>query len=253
MIDFWIKYGKSFNAFCQHCNYDDWQDIIETLSKEIVSISCKRHLNLLDVGCGYGKNISEVIEYIFTRTKNKPIIDVVEPDKKAQSFLEYFLLDNKNGGVLRNTFTHLNDNKSLSYDCIIFMHSSYYIKSFNTHLKYIFKNQLNEGGKILILSLSSDSTFYLQRPETLLDYTSDEIEVFLQEQRIPYSIKELNSRFHLSKQELDDPFKLDSFYEFMTLGRIPIESYRKMLLKKHEKDELNFRDKLIIIEKINYE
>jgi hypothetical protein len=71
MNNFWENYGKSYAAFSQHCDNSDWRKILETISNEILNIGVNRPLNILDVGTGIGKNITEILEMLLSKTNRK--------------------------------------------------------------------------------------------------------------------------------------------------------------------------------------
>lgn len=249
MNNFWENYGKSYAAFSQHCDNSDWRKILETISNEILNIGVNRPLNILDVGTGIGKNIAEVLEMLLSKTSRMNILDVVEPSQQAVDIMSKFLLKMDEGGFMRNIFRNINDVEMNKYDVIIFMHSSYYIQIFNGVVQSLLKNNLNGNGKIIILSLSSNSPFFLDKPQLNLPNTSDSIKNYLRGKGIQFSDVWLDSRFHFSGNGKADINSFRFFYDFMTQRKIELDEFKVLLKDVGKNGELNFKDELITIAK----
>jgi len=246
-MDFWKKYANSYLTFSQHCDYSDWRRMIETIAEEILKIAADRALSVLDVGAGTGKNIAEILEYILSKTNKPAVLDVVEPSEYAKNLMSAFMVRTEYGGFLNKVYDDAKEIHRGKYDAILFMHASYEITDFKEVLLKLYETNLNQRGKILILSVSSASCFFLGREELIKANVSDEIISMLNDYGIPHTVQQLDSRFHLSGNGKADPNSFEYFYNFMTDKKIPLDEFKYLLNKANKQGEINFKDDLIAI------
>lgn len=247
--DFWKHFGHSYAIFSMYCDYNDWRKILDEICKEITAPEIKRTINFLDIGAGIGKNTNEIIEIMISRYRTNVLADAVEPSPLARSYIKNIVIEKRFGGFLNKTYSDVTKIQKKKYDAIILMHSSYYIDDFFKKLTKLYNESLNQGGKILILSLPSSSIFFLKEDSLQLPYTSDKIISWLNDNEIDFSIKKLKSRFssNIKFQKVYNPVK--HFYKFFTRKEISIEKFI-LLYKKHiDNKTVNFNDELIIIKK----
>jgi SAM-dependent methyltransferase len=242
MIDFWEEFGLSYMAFSQHCDFFDWRNIIDTITNEIDRLKQKRPiLDIVDIGCGFGKNIMEIEETLYTKHKIFDNIDIFEPSEKAYNILKLSMLQDSYGGYINNIYNSFDSFSQKKYDAIIFMHSAYYIKDFNRYLENVYSNNLKKDGIILILALPSSSAFFLGQPSLVLPYTADEIIEHLSKSSLTYSTVDLDSHFYFDEK------RLKFLYKFMTREKISLEQYSNLMNTLYLNKKVNFSDKLIKI------
>lgn len=221
--------------------------MIETIAEELLKIASDRPLNVLDVGAGTGKTIAEILEYILSKTNKRTVLDVVEPSVYAKKLMSAFLVRREHGGFLDRIYDDAQEVQGDKYDAVLFMHTSYEIADFQEVLLKLYETNLNQKGKILILSVSSASCFFLGRQELIKANVSDQIISMLNEQGIKHTVKQLDSRFHLSGNGKADPNSFEYFYSFMTDKKIPLEEFKYLLDKANKQGQINFKDELITI------
>ena len=248
LSSFWKEYGKAYIVFSQFCHYGDCQAIVHRIANEIDLISGRNCLSIIDIGTGYGLNILKVLEILFSKTRKRHLLDVVEPSEEALLHLNDLLSREAVGGFLREAYHDISEIKKNLYDVIVIMHSSYYIEGFNKILIDIYKNNLRQGGKIIILALPDSSPFFLGHC-LRLDHTSNWIKTYLGQQNIDYKVFSLQSRFIFPKKFLLTQKGADSLYTFMTRKSITKLEFLKLLKPFVDKGIIDFGDELIIIDK----
>lgn len=249
MSDFWKEYSKSFMIFSQYCSYTDWADILKRIANEIASSNKSNSLSIIDVGTGYGKNINEIMEILFTNNRIRNILDVVEPSNQIHSIIRSLITDFKDDGYLRNLFSNISNFEDKKYDVILFMHSSYYIHDFNNILFKLCSNNLHENGKILILSLPDTSPFFLKKSDLSLPNTSTSIKVFLERISIGYNSYPFSSKFFFNDKFLLSEKTCDHLYHFFTRKLIEKDEFVECIKKVCKNGVIDFNDELIIIRK----
>lgn len=163
MIDFWSQFDKPYRLFSQFCDSDDWHVILTAVAGAVMQAAKPDvQIALLDVGCGNGVATETICEVVFTQTKVLPKLTVVEPSQKARDRIEGNLLWHSDGGILHGNYKALDDLPGQAkFDAIMFLHSTYYLNNFKRLLKKLVQNHLYPGGKIVVLVLPEDSSFFL--------------------------------------------------------------------------------------------
>jgi hypothetical protein len=246
--DFWDRFGHSYSIFSMYSDYDDWRNILDEICREINNLQFNRTVNLLDIGAGIGKNTNEIIEIMLSRYKKNILVDVVEPSVVARDYIKTILIEKRFGGFLNKVSSDISKLKKNKYDVILFMHSSYYITNFTMKLLYLYNNYLSKRGKILILSLPSNSIFFLKQKELKLPNTSDDIQSFLKSTGISFKLRKLNSKF-ATKIKHQNNSQTNHFYKFFTRKEISLKKFTSLFKTNINGRIANFRDELIIIEK----
>lgn len=249
MSNFWKEYGKAYTLFSQYCNYNDWQIILRRIANEITGTNSNRALSVLDVGTGHGLNALNLLEILYSETGQKHLLDVVEPSHEATFLLQSLLSTVSTGGFLRNIYHNISEIDEAAYDVMIFMHSSYYISEFQHVIKCTYFNNLQKGGKIIILALPDTSPFFLGEKKLLLNNTSTRIKLMLNNLDLKFDSYVLHSRFMLSNAQGISSSGMDAFYHFMTREIIVKDKFVEILRKRTRKEPLDFGDELIVINK----
>lgn len=240
---FWEEIGKEYSIFSQYCNHYDWNVIIEHIAEQINNIKQNEPTSILDVGCGWGNNIKTIMDLLLIKTHIRNKLDVVEPSKAMKKLIAMLLKRYNEGGYLDLFYEELQFIKK-QYDCILFMHSSYYIENFFEILKWLFQEKLKKMGKIIILSLPSDSDFFLGENELILPNTSDKISTVLQKNKIYFDKTRFNSRF--TQPEMSDEIVLKTLYKFITMNNVPYQNFIEFL---NTNKIVDFKDEIITITK----
>ena len=247
MSDFWLQHDKSYRLFSQYCDTDDWHNILKAVAGAITEVAKpKCQMSLLDVGCGTGIATETICERIFSNTKNFPQLTVVEPSQVARSRVAANLLYQSEGGVLRNVYASLNElPENARFDVIMFLHSTYYIRNFQATIKVLVERHLYPGGKIVMLVLPEESSFFLQL--TALQNCMSGVKHDLQSIGL-HDIKDhhLQSRFLLPESYNLTENEWKSLCQFFRPEGIELEQFKKLIKRDMAiNNSLDFQDYLV--------
>ena len=237
--------------FSKFCDFNDWQSILNRIASEIIEVQDNKPLSILDVGAGLGINTECIANIVFTHRKIRNSIDIIEPSQHAREIARRLMVSEDKGGILRNFFPNLSDINTRKYDVVIFLHSTYYINDFYNWLQKIFRNNLREGGKVLVLAIPSDSPFFLD-PKLALPHTSSQIKYYLSQKGFEFTPYSLTSKFYINTHFIFSEIEIDHLYHFMTSSKSNIisrEEFCERLKSKASSGVIDFQDELIVIRK----
>lgn len=233
---------------------EDWFGIVDVIAREINSL--KRDLKLiLDVGCGEGHTTKQILD----RITGEYICDLLEPDADALTSAQTFLaVENSIGEIFPQALAEFESNKK--YDVIFTSHTNYYWSidenDYQQQLKKLL-DLLNDGGKLLILTLPQESGHYkIMRHQVYPEFNYAEYIIdFYKNLKMPVSVQELRMRIFIG-----DMFTTNNRYDVKLLYRFihnsdsfPNQSETEEFLnkiKEVQKDGyIDFKDNLIIVSK----
>jgi len=249
VVDFWKEYGEGYILFSQLFSYENWQTILSRIASEISNVRSSASVSILDVGSGYGINILNILQMLYSEKKVRHILDVVEPSEQARLILRALIPNETLGGFLRNVYSSIADISVKVFDAVLVMHSSYYIDSFETELAKIYNQNVTVGGLVILLALPDTSPFFLQRKELYLPNTSTRIKGYLNREGIEYKTFALRSRFLFPNKIILSKKGMNALYKFMTRGLIPEPEFIVALDKLRSGEAVDFGDELIVIRK----
>lgn len=233
---------------------EDWFSIVFEIVKEIDLLGTHNKL-ILDIGCGEGHTTKQILD----RIHGEYVCDLLEPNENALNSAEAFLTpENTIGDIFPRTLATFKPNKK--YDAIFTSHTNYYWalnqKDYDAQLKKL-PAFLNDGGKLLILTLPEESDHYrimLRQIYPEFNYAQYIIR-FYETLGLKVTVKKLKMRMYvgdiLSTKSL---FDLKIFYRFIhNTDSFPSDEESKNFLERTQKCQINnyldFKDYLIIVSK----
>jgi trans-aconitate methyltransferase len=233
---------------------EDWFGIINIFVKAI-NIHKAKTKKILDIGCGEGHTTKQILD----RVEGDYICDLLEPNTHALSSAKAFLsIENKIGELFQKTLSAFSTEKK--YDIIFTSHTNYYWAANETD----FKNQLaqlpsmlEDGGKLMILTLPKDSGHYLVMLRQIypeFNY-AEYIASFYKQSGFNVNTQELCMRIYVGDiLTTKSTFDLKVFYKFIHNTDIfPNDDESRIFLskiKEYQKDGyIDFKDWLITVTK----
>jgi len=231
---------------------EDWFNIVFEIVKEINFLSAKKK-QILDVGCGEGHTTKQILD----RIGGEYVCDLLDPNENALNSAEAFLTPENNiGNIFPRTLATFRSNKK--YDVVFTSHTNYYWalnqKDYDAQLMKL-QTFLNEGGKLMILTLPEESDHYrimLRQIYPEFNY-AQYIAKFYENLGLKVEVKKLKMRMYVGDiLSTKSFFDLKVFYRFIhNTDSFPSDDESQEFLKRIQKyqidDYLDFKDYLIIV------
>ena len=249
--DFWAKHDINYRVFSHFCDSEDWHNILKSIAAQF-RWDDGLSRSVLDVGAGTGINTTALMEILYAQQNCRHFVSTLEPSAKARERIEHNIIYEKDGGFLRDIFATYSELNGRKFDAIVFLHSSYYVTDFEQQLTQLYRDNLYEGGVIVIVTLSRDSPFFLGYPPSVPN-TAESITQWIKAVGFKYDVKILPSHFRLPQGLAPDQKLFDHLFSFICdHTQIDASDFNARLathLISGDRNGVDLKDRLIVLSK----
>jgi SAM-dependent methyltransferase len=234
---YWETLGSPLIDFQYFSDFFDWAETLRSISATIHAhvvklTSSQRPLQMLDYGCGFGHSLRDIIS-ILHFYHNLPTTWIgYDPDSDLTRLLSAKTiseLQRTNGvtGIAQFTSDFREVLKS-HFDCILLMHSVYYLTDAVDFIFHCKNNLLRPGGCIVILRMARTSPFYVL-PDFLPKNRTYEIERHFQVELTPRRM-----RFTIPERLLQSNTFMTQMFNALSRGHSETVTYPDFLREARE-------------------
>lgn len=249
--DFWDKHDVNYRVFSHFCDTEDWHNILKAVAAQF-RWDDGLSRSILDIGAGTGINTTALLEILYAQQYCRHFVSTLEPSGKARERIEHNIIYENDGGFLREIFATYSELGDRKFDAILFLHSSYYVPDFERQLAQLFRDNLYDGGVIVIVVLSRDSPFFLGHPPSVPN-TAEDITQWVKAVGYKYDVKILPSHFRLPRGLRPDQPLFSHLFSFVCDHTQIDASEFNIKVARHlmcdDSIGVDLKDRLIVISK----
>jgi SAM-dependent methyltransferase len=256
--DFWERSGGAAIDFLNFADFDDWITTLKAVAQLIAdqrpsAIEPDIHHTplLMDYGCGFAHSLRDLINILLWK-HSLPTrwyaydIDTEIVDLLSKKLWSPTARNVQFPGIIKYTscLKEIYSEAPNCLDCILFMHSIYFVDNASSCIEYCFEKLLKEDGFILLLTVAEDSPFYVL-DEFLPDNGTYLLSKFY---KIDRKVSR-TMRFSIPKQFLTDDVFIAQMFQLMSRGRAPLSLIDQFRLRFCERfsEHVNMRDEIIML------
>lgn len=206
---------------------------------------------MMDYGCGFAHSLRDIINILLWKHSLSTKWYAYDPDAKIIELLSSKLWSPATRnvqfpGIIKYTSSlgEIYADARNSLDCVLFMHSIYFVDNASSCIEYCFEKLLNKSGYILLLTLAEDSPFYV------LDEFSPDNGTYLLSKF--FNIDRKVSRtmhFSIPEELLKDEVFIGQMFQLMSRGRAPSSLFDRFRLGFCERfsGAVSMRDEITVL------
>lgn len=239
----WERDGAAYQVFSALCDQVDWMRITSRVASGIAKARRGESIRVLDVGAGLGGTAASIRRSLLAAHDVPSTWHLVEPDPVARQM--HALLCPSIGAAMRvSTQSSLPD--SGAFDAALMIHSAYYIDDLGETLSTIRGRLLRPSCPIVIVTMATDSAFFVSGLENRHRWTSQEVNALGKTLGFDVSIERLHSRFRWPVVLQEDDDLKRTIAQFVT-GRARCSDDEVALVAGAFRNGADFADNLIIL------
>lgn len=237
----WNEFLLPYLTFSAFTDENDWNDILKCISCNI-SKSKSNKLNILDYGAGIGTTSYSIRRHLYGTHGRISNWTLMDPDKIALNS-HVINMPALGDSMLVSSVNEIHDFGE--FNCIIFVHSTYYINNLENIFLKILKSKPDNCIAIFVV-MSDSSPFFNKSINNYCIGTYEDIVKLLKKYEVSFSLIKMKSRFRLYSSIENDYEILKNLTSFF-YGEIINDSELIYKFSTLISSEFNIVDNIIVV------